>query len=94
MYFLEAVKSFIDKIFNVPIAFLDLVIEKLSSIGLVTAQGLNVNSYLGLIFGDLPSEWQLVITSLLGGLVLLISLLMIRSLFRMYFAAKEGVKWW
>ena len=94
MYFLDAVKSFIDKIFNVPIAFLDLTIEKLSSIGLVTAQGLNVNNYLGLIFGDLPSEWQLVITSLLGGLVLLISLLMIRSLFRMYFAAKEGVKWW
>lgn len=94
MYFLDAVRSFIDKIFNVPIAFLDLVIEKLSSIGLVTAQGLNVNSYLGLIFGDLPSEWQLVVTSLLGGLVLLVSLLMIRSLFRMYFAAKEGVKWW
>lgn len=94
MNFYDAVKAFLDKIFGVPIAFLDLCIEKLSSISLVTAQGLNVNSYLGLIFGDMPYVWQLVISSLLGGLVLLISLLLIKSFMRMYYAAKEGVRWW
>lgn len=94
MYFLDAVKSFIDKIFSVPIAFLDLCIEKLSSVGMITRQGLNINAYLGQVFGDLPREWQLVVSSLLGVLVLLISLIMIRAFMRMYFAAKEGVKWW
>lgn len=94
MYFLDGVKSFIDKIFGVPIAFLDLAIERLSNLSLITAQGLNVNNYLGLVFGDMPGVWQLVITSLLGGLVLLISLILIRAIMRMYYAAKEGVKWW
>lgn len=92
--FLDAVKSFIDKIFAVPIAFLDLCIEKLSGLSLVTAQGLNFSAYLGLVFGDLPYEWQLVISSLLIGLVLLITLLTVKAFMRMYYAAKEGVKWW
>lgn len=92
--FLDAVKSFINKVFQVPIAFLDLCIEKLSSISMVTRQGLDVRRYLRLVFGDLPSEWQLVITSLLSSLVLLITLLMIKAFIRMYYAAKDGVKWW
>lgn len=94
MYFLDVVKQFLDKVFSVPIAFLDLIIERLDSISLVVAQGLNVNSYLSYIFGDMPSEWQGVISSLLLSLVLLISLLVIKSLSRMYFATKEGAKWW
>lgn len=93
MYFLDTLKAFIDKTFAVPIAFLDLAIEKLAGLSLVTAQGLDFNGYLS-IFGDLPSEWQLVISSLLISMVLFITLLTIKSLMRVYFAAKEGVKWW
>lgn len=93
MYFLDAIKSFIDKIFRPPIAFLDLAIQKLKGVYLVTAQGLNVNQYLS-IFGDLPREWQMVISSLLISMVLLTTLLIVRVLMRMYFATKEGVKWW
>lgn len=89
----QAIKSFIDKIFSVPISFLDLAIEKLSGTGKVIAQGLNVGSYLS-IFGDLPKEWQLVITSLLGSMVLFISLFLVIAIVRMYYAVKEGVKWW
>lgn len=91
--FLYAIKSFIDKIFGPPIAFLDLAIKKLQEVQMVTARGLNVNQYLS-IFGDLPSEWQMVISSLLISMVLLSTLLFIRVLMRMYFATKEGVKWW
>lgn len=94
MYFLDVVKQFIDKVFSVPIAFLDLIIERLASVGLVVAQGLNINAYLALVFGDMPPEWQGVISSLLLSLVLLISLLTIKSLSRMYYAVKEGAKWW
>lgn len=93
MYFLDTIKAFIDKIFAVPIAFLDLAIEKLSGLSLVTAQGLDFNGYLS-IFGDLPSEWQLVISSLLISMVLFITLLSVKALMRVYFASKEGVKWW
>lgn len=93
MYFLNAIRSFIDKIFKPPIAFLDLAIQKLQGLYLVTAQGLNVNQYLS-IFGDLPREWQMVISSLLLSMVLLTTLLIVRVLMRMYFATKEGVKWW
>lgn len=89
----ETIKSFIDKIFSVPISFLDLAIEKLGGTGQVIAQGLNVGSYLS-IFGDLPREWQLVITSLMGSLVLFISLFLVIVIMRMYYAVKEGVKWW
>ncbi len=89
----EAIKSFIDKIFQPPIAFLDLAIEKLREAGSITAQGLNVNQYFS-IFGDLPGTWQLVITSLLASMVLLSSLLFVRVLLRLYFTVKSGVKWW
>lgn len=89
----DTIKSFIDKIFQPPISFLDLAIERLESISLVTAQGLNFSQYLS-IFGDLPAEWQLVLTSLLGSMVLLGSLLLVRVLMRMYFSVKQGVKWW
>lgn len=89
----ETIKSFIDKIFQPPIAFLDLTIEKLEGIYLVTAQGLNVSQYLS-IFADLPKEWQLVLTSLLASVVLLGSLLLVQTLMRMYYSVKSGVKWW
>lgn len=89
----EAIKSFIDKIFQPPIAFLDLAIEKMREAGSITAQGLNVNQYFS-IFGDLPGTWQMVITSLLASMVLLSSLLFVRVLLRLYFTVKSGVKWW
>ena len=93
MYFYNAIVSFINKIFKPPISFLNLAIEKLQGARLVIAQGLNVNQYLS-IFGDLPSEWQLVISSLLLSMVLLSTLLIVRVLMRMYYQTKEGVKWW
>lgn len=76
-----------------PISFLDLAIEKLQGAYIVTAQGLNIYQYLS-IFGDLPNEWQMVISSLLVSVVLLATLLIVRVLMRMYYQAKEGVKWW
>lgn len=76
-----------------PITFLNMAIEKLQSIQLVTAQGLNLSNYL-FIFGDMPIAWQMVITSLLISTVLLGSLLIVRSIMRIYYATKEGVKWW
>lgn len=89
----EQIRSFIDKIFNPPITFLDMAIEKLKAVGKLTAQGLNVGKYLA-IFGDMPTAWQLVISSALMSVVILGSLLIFRSVMRLYYSLKEGVKWW
>lgn len=88
-----AIKGFIDKIFKPPITFLDLAIEKLQEVQMVTAQGLNIGQYFA-VFGDLPTAWQLVVSSILLSTVLLGSLLIFRSVMRMYYSVKEGVKWW
>ncbi|WP_307725240.1 hypothetical protein [Halolactibacillus halophilus] len=89
----EVLKQFIDTILQPPISFLDLAIERLQGVQLVTAQGLNIGQYFK-VFGDLPSEWQMVVTSLLASTVLLGTLLMVRSIMRLYFSVKDGVKWW
>lgn len=89
----ETIRDFIDKIFNPPQSFLDLAIEKLQGIQLVTAQGIDIGKYLS-VFGDMPTAWQLVVSSLLISVVLLGSLIIFRSIMRIYYALKEGVKWW
>jgi len=89
----EAIKTFVDKIFRVPISFLDLAREKLQSANLITRQGLDFSSYMS-IFRDLPYSWQMAISSLLLVVVLLASLVMFRVLMRLYFSVKAGVKWW
>lgn len=89
----EIIRGFIDTIFGPFITFLDLAIEKLNDVSLITAQGLNVGQYLS-VFGDMPHPWQMVISSLLISIVCLGGLLIFKSVTRLYFALKEGVKWW
>ncbi|UOQ47225.1 hypothetical protein MUN88_14230 [Gracilibacillus caseinilyticus] len=90
---LTTIKSFIDKIFQPPIAFLDLAIERIQGVHLGMSQGLNIGQYFT-VFGDLPGIWQTVVSSILISTVLLGTLLMFRSVMRMYYSVKEGVKWW
>lgn len=89
----EAIKTFVDKIFRVPISFLDLAREKLQVFGGITRQGMDVSHYLR-VFRDLPLAWQYLLTNLLISVVLLASLVMFRVLMRLYFSVKAGVKWW
>lgn len=89
----ETIINFIDKIFQPPISFLELAIEKLQGIQMVTAQGINIGQYFS-VFGDLPTAFQLVVSSILVSAVLLGSLLIFRSVMRIYYSLKEGVKWW
>jgi hypothetical protein len=89
----DSIRGFIDKIFEPPLSFLNLAIEKLQGVQLISAQGLNIGKYLS-IFGDMPGAWQLVVSSLLISTVLLGSLLIFRSVMRLYYSLKEGVQWW
>lgn len=85
--------EFIDSIFQPIISFLDLGIEKLHDLNMVTAQGLDIGQYLS-IFGDMPGIWQKVIISILASVTLLGGLIIFRSIMRLYYSVKEGVKWW
>jgi hypothetical protein len=87
------IHGFIDKVFKPPMTFLDMAIEQLREVQLVTAQGLDIGKYFA-VFGDLPTAWQLVVSSILLSTVMLGSLLIFRSVMRTYYSVKEGVKWW
>lgn len=89
----EVIREWIDGIFAPVHSFLDLAVERLQEVSLVTAQGLDVGQYLS-VFGDLPQSWQLVVQSLLLSCVVIGSLFMFRAVMRLYFAKKDGVKWW
>lgn len=88
-----AIKTFVDKVFRVPIAFLDLAREKLQGAGVITRQGLDFSSYMS-VFRDLPFAWQLALSNFLIVVVLLSALIMFRALMRLYYTVKDGVKWW
>lgn len=88
-----AIKRFVDSVFRPPIAFLDMAIERLSNINMVTAQGINFGKYIS-FFRDMPYSWQLVVSSLLLTTTLLGALILVKVMLRLYFTVKGGVKWW
>lgn len=89
----DTIKNFVDRIFSTPKSLLDLAREKLVNANQVTARGINLKSYLH-VLGDMPNEWQRVITSVLIGIVVIMGLLLFRALMRLYYAAKDGIKYW
>ena len=89
----NTVIDFIDRIFSVPISFLDLAIDYLNNVSLVTAQGINLSQYFSLFY-DMPNYMQMVISSLLISVVFLSSLQIVKAVLRVYYAVKDGSKWW
>lgn len=93
-YFLPTgLRHFIDSIFAPPLQFLLLARNFLNNASLVAGHGISLNNYFGM-FGYLPSSMQTVINSLLASIVLLAILQLVKMIMRMYFAFKDGVKWW
>lgn len=89
----NTVIDFIDRIFSVPISFLDLAIDYLNNVSLVTAQGINLSQYFSLFY-DMPGYMQMVVSSLLISVVFLSSLQIVKAVLRVYYAVKDGSKWW
>ncbi|MMZ53860.1 hypothetical protein D1872_156660 [compost metagenome] len=93
-YFLPpAIKNFVDSIFEGPIQFLNQGYSYLSKVGTIAGHGINLNNYFG-FFSYLPGPLQAVINSLIAGIVLLAILQLVKSFMRMYYALKDGAKWW
>lgn len=93
-YFLPpALKNFIDSIFSPPLEFLKLARGYLNEASLVAGHGINLNNYLG-FFGYLPAPLQMVVNSLFASITLLAILQLVKVIFRMYYAFKDGAQWW
>ncbi|MEK4477814.1 hypothetical protein NSQ91_31885 [Paenibacillus sp. FSL R7-0048] len=93
-YFLPpALRNFIDSIFAPPLEFLRLAKTYLNQTSLVAGHGISLNKYLG-FFDYLPPSMQNVMNSLLASIVLLAILQLVKAIIRMYFAFKDGAKWW
>lgn len=93
-YFLPApLRNFINSIFNGPLEFLKLAIKYLNEVSLVAGRGINLNNYF-VFFNYLPSSLQAVLNSLIASLILLAVLQLVKVIIRMYYAIKDGSKWW
>ncbi len=86
-------KNLIDNIFSFPESFLQLIQSKLSSVGTLVAQGINVNAWLAPI-GLLGSTWITVVKSILAGASIVLTIWICKRIFAMYMEFKQGVKWW
>ncbi|KGP85292.1 MULTISPECIES: hypothetical protein [unclassified Paenibacillus] len=93
-YFLPTpLRNFIDSIFNGPLTFLKLAIQYLNEVSLVAGRGISLQNYFGFI-SYLPTPFQAVVNSLLSGIILLAVLQLVKVIIRMYYAIKDGSKWW
>lgn len=93
-YFLpQPLKNFIDSIFFAPLQFLDMAYDYINRVGSIAGHGINLNNYFG-FFSYLPSSLQAVVNALLSAIVLLAVLQLVKSIIRMYYALKDGSKWW
>lgn len=86
-------RNFVDSIFDPVIQFLQLMIDKLSGIGTVSAKGVRLDHYFG-FFSILGPAWTGVISSLLVSLLFVGILYMIQKNSRVLLWFKDLIKWW
>jgi hypothetical protein len=87
------VRNFFDSIFNPPIEFLQMGVDSLTNVSMITGKGINLNNYLG-FYSYFPASIQSVLNSLISAIIFLAVLQLVKAIFRMYFLAKDGAKWW
>lgn len=87
------VRNFIDSIFNPPTSFLQMGVDYLSEVSLIAGKGISLNNYFG-FFSYLPAPLQSVLNSLISAIIFLVVLQLVKSIVRMYFAAKDALQWW
>lgn len=89
----NAVRNFIDSIFNPPIAFLHMGVDYLANVSLIAGKGISLNNYFG-FFSYLPGPIQSVLNSLISAIIFLAIIQLVKSIVKMYFTAKDALKWW
>lgn len=89
----QTVKNFIDAIFSPVTTFLQMITDYLGEISLIAGKGINLGQYLS-FYSYLPQSMQLVLTSVISSVIFLAILQLIKAIMRMYYSAKDAVKWW
>lgn len=89
----EPVRHFIDAIFGPPTAILELVRDRLNAAALPLGRGISIGNYFS-FFGYLPTEWRMLVQSILASITLLATLWLARSLWDLYLRIKNSTKWW
>jgi hypothetical protein len=87
------VRNFFDSIFNPPISFLQMGVDYLNQVSLIAGKGINLNNYFG-FFSYLPGSMQAVVNSLLAAIIFLAIIQIVKSIYRVYLAVKDGLQWW
>jgi large-conductance mechanosensitive channel len=87
------VKNFFDSIFNPPISFLQMGVDYLGHVALIAGKGINLNNYFG-FFSYLPTSMQAVVNSLIAAIIFLAVVQIVKSIYRVYLAVKDGLQWW
>lgn len=85
--------NLIDSIFQPVLSFFDNMQSKLDSIGTVTARGIDLDNYFG-VLNILGPSWSGVISSLLAAVTFLCVLYIIKTNSRIYLWFKNLIKWW
>lgn len=73
--------------------FLQMMIDRLGSVGTVAAKGVRLDNYFG-FFSILGPAWTGVITSLLVSLMFIFTLYVIQKNSRLLLWFKDLIKWW
>lgn len=86
-------QGIIDSIFQPVIDILRTARDTLEGMSLVAARGLNLDYFLGPL-SLLGWQWRTLISSIVASAFLLLSVLVVRKVYSIYLALKEGAKWW
>lgn len=85
--------NFINSVFNPVLQFLNMIIDRLSSIGTMSAKGIRLGDYFG-FFAILGPAWTGVITSFLTAFMFVFILYMVQKYSRILLWLKDLIKWW
>lgn len=85
--------NLIDSIFKPVTSFLDLILDKLMTIGTIAAKGIRLSDYFG-FFSVLGPSWVSLINSALSALVFVFILYMVSKYSNVLLWFKDLIKWW
>lgn len=85
--------ALIDSIFNPITGFLQMGIDYLDRISLISSRGLYLGNFLGPV-AFLGQKWTMLLTNLVAAAILLATVAVTVTVWRGYLQAKSGLKWW
>lgn len=87
------IRDLVDSITGSAIQMLQDAFDRISSITLVAARGLNLDYFLGPV-SMLGTPWVNLITSIVASIILIATVFVVRAIYNLYLRFKEGVRWW